>query len=107
MLLQSSNKMAQTTWTANLLGLFILSLSAHAVKNDTHVIVRPTNSDPSVCGDNATCNTLDNLITNNASRFNSSNSVFQFLSGSHILLVRDTHHLIVNGLSNTTWYGGE
>ena len=98
--------MPQTQWMAAL--LLILSLTVHTVKSDSHVIVRPTDSDPSICGDHAVsvCDTLSNLISDNAFILNNhTNSEYEFLPGTHRLEVSDRQSAVIQGERNVTWYG--
>ena len=96
--------MPQTQWMTSL--LLILSLTVHTVKSDSHVIVRPTDSDPSVCGDHAVCDTLSNLISSNAFILNNyTYSEYEFLPGTHRLKVSNRQSAVIQGERNVTWYG--
>ena len=96
--------MPQTQWMAAL--LLILSLTVHTVKSDSRVIVRPTDSDPSICGDHAVCDTLANLISDNTFVLkNHTYSEYEFLPGTHRLKVSDRQSTVIQGGRNVTWYG--
>ena len=102
--------MPQTPLIATL--LLIISLTVHTVKSDSHVIVRPTDSDPSVCGDHTdatvVCYTLSNLISNNQLIFSDSEySTFEFRIGRHEVSVKGTTHLLVSITGALTWQGSE
>ena len=101
--------MPPTPWMMSL--LVILSLTVHSVKSDSHVIVRPTDSDPSICGDHAVCDTLSNLILNNQAIFSDSTSaytMFEFEKGRHeVSLLKGPTHLLVNALRKLIWQGSE
>ena len=101
-----SIKMLQTKWIA--ISLLILSLTVHTVKSDSRVIVRPTDSDPSICGDHAVCDTLSNIISDNPSIFRDNlYSVFEFQKGTHEVSVGNHRHLLVNGPRELIWHGNE
>ena len=74
-----------TTWTASL--LFITALTVHTVKSASHVVVRPIDSDPSVCGDHVTCDTLANFVSSNSVLFSETESdlALIFLNGTHTI----------------------
>ena len=98
--------MPQTQWVIIL--ILILSLTVHTVKSDSPVIVEPTGSDPSICGDHAVCDTLANLISNNMAVFSDSeNSIFEFRKGRHEVSVKETTHLLVSVTGALTWQGSE
>ena len=74
--------MEQASWFLVL--LLIISLSVYTVRSDSRVIVRPTNSNSSICGDHATCDTLSNLISSYSTLFtDNSDLALHFLRGIH------------------------
>ena len=98
--------MHQTHWIAT--SFLIISLTVHTVKSDSRVIVRPTDSDPSICGDHAVCDTLSNLILNNQTIFSDNlYSVFEFQKGRHEVSVGDHKYLLVNASRKIIWQGNE
>ena len=97
-------KMSQTQWLTSLLLIVIISLVRQTVKSDSHLTIRPTESDPSFCRDNATCNTLNHFISTNPEVFsNNVNFTVKFLPGIHTLV--HTIQLIINGSKNVSWCG--
>ena len=74
-----------TTW----IGAFLLtiSLTGHTVWSDSHVIIRPTDSGSSICGDHATCHTLSDLISNESLFSDDSTLELNFLVGTHKVTV--------------------
>ena len=98
--------MSQTDWITTL--LLLIPLTVHTVKSDSHVIVRPTDSDPSVCGGHATCDTLNNLISNSQTIFSdNAYSVFEFQQGRHEVAMDDGTQLIVNVTGELSWQGNK
>ena len=90
--------------TASTTFLLIISLTVHTAKSDTHVIVRPTDSDPSVCGGHIPCDTLDSLIPYNSTLFsNGSDLKINFLQGIHKVFSREL--IQIEGKRNVTWIG--
>ena len=80
----------------------------HSVKSGSHVIVRPTDSDPSICGDHAVCDTLSNLILKNKAIFRDNlYSELEFQKGRHEVSVGDHTHLLVNASRKIIWQGNE
>ena len=66
----------------------LISLTAHTVKSDSHVIVTPTDSDPSICGDHAVCDTLSNLISDSSGTCSSdANLMLGFLNEAHTVVI--------------------
>ena len=97
--------MAQTTLIITILLLFI-SLTVHTVKR-TSVTVIPTDSDPSICANKTTCDTLSNLIMKNQNIFRVREySFFQFLPGIHKVNVTSTE-LTIQRKGKLSWYGNE
>ena len=97
-------KMPQTIWM--LILLLIISLTVHTVKSDSHVIVTPTVSDSSVCGDHVLCDTLSNLISNNSGIFSSdSNLKLEFMNGTHTVTISSRKRLKIEGKRAVYWYG--
>ena len=96
-----------TTWMVSY--FLITSLTVHNVKSDSHVIVRPTVSDPSICGDHVLCDTLSNLISKNQTIFRDKTySTFDFLEGKHEINLKDISQLIVtNGSKKLTCRGSK
>ena len=94
--------MPQTQWMAVL--LLILSLTVHTVKSDSRVIVRPTDSDPSICGGHAVCDTLSNLISSKHALLSDSDLELEFLRGTHNITVSVKEFKLENK-TNVTWYG--
>ena len=66
--------------------LIIISLAKQLINSDFCVIVRPTDSDPSICRDHATCDTLSNFISNNSA----------ILGKGTVHLLKGIHNIIVN-----------
>ena len=98
--------MLLTQWMATL--LMVISLTTHSVKSDSHVIVIPTDSDSSLCGDHAVCDTLSNLILNNSGIFSSdSNLKLEFLKGIHTVTTSSRERLKVEGKRSVYWYGND
>ena len=87
----------------------ITSLTVYTVKSDSIVIVRPTDSDPSICGDHAVCDTLSNLISKNQTIFRDKTyPTFDFLDGKHEINLKDISQLIVtNRTKKLTWRGSK
>ena len=103
-------KMPQTTCIWMLILLLIISLTVHTVNSDSHVIVRPTDSDSFVCGDHVdatvVCDTLSNLISNNSGIFTSdSNLKLEFMNGTHKIIVSSSKRLKIEGKRTVYWYG--
>ena len=93
--------------TVVLILLPIISLTVHTVKSSSHVIVTPTDSDPSICGDHAVCDTLANLISNNTDVLSSaSNLEFEFLKGIHTVAVSKSK-LLIEEITAVYWYGND
>ena len=84
--------------------LLIISLTVHTVKSDSRVIVRPTDSDPSICGDHAVCDTLSNLISSKHALLSDSDLELEFLRGTHNITVSGKEFKLENK-TNVTWYG--
>ena len=68
-----------------LLLILVLTSTVCIVESDSHdVTVRPTDSDPSVCGDHTSCDTLSNLLSDNSTIFSDVyDLLFTFLEGIH------------------------
>ena len=81
----SQIKMSQTIATLMTIRLLIISLTVYTVKSDSHVIVRPTDSNSSICGDYATCDTLSEIISNNLIENEDPELTLIFLNGTHIV----------------------
>ena len=96
--------MPQSTRLATL--LLILALAVlHNVESDASVIVRPTNSDPSVCGYHAACDTLPNLLMNASAIFTRSLRL-TFLNGTHVIDATVTQMGVkVEKIKNMALYG--
>ena len=78
----------------------------HTVESDTHVTVRPTDSEASICEDNVTCDTLDNLISNNPEVFsNNINVSLEFLQGIHLVQNATSLTVTIAASENLDWYG--
>ena len=84
--------------------LLIISLTVHTVKSDSRVIVRPTDSDPSICGGHAVCDTLSNLISSKHALLSDSDLELEFLIGAHNITVSGKEFKLENK-TNVTWYG--
>ena len=91
-----------TTWMVSY--FLITSLTVHTVKSDSHVIVRPTDSDPSICGDHAVCDTLSNLISSKHALLSDSDLELEFLGGTHSITVSG-NELKLENKTNITWHG--
>ena len=99
-------KMAQTTWITTL--LLIISLIMHSVKSGSRVIVRPTDSNSSTCGDHVPCDTLSNFIANNETIFSDESTLnFEFLPGIHEVKVNITQLNVMNKIGGLNWYGNK
>ena len=99
-------KMAQTTRIPTL--LLIISLIMHSVKSGSRVIVRPTDSNSSTCGDHVPCDTLSNFIANNKTIFSDESTLnFEFLPGIHEVKVNITQLNIMNKIGGLNWYGNK
>ena len=104
MQLSRSMKMPRTQGIATL--LLILSLTVHTVKSDSHVIVRPTDSDPSICGDGTTvCYTLSHLISGEPAFITDSSDLeLEFMRGTHSITVSKKEWML-EGKKNVIWHG--
>ena len=97
--------MEQTKWITTL--LLVTTVTVCNVNSDSHVIVRPTDSDPSICGDYVTCDTLSNVFSNNSAIFGEENYqwTLAFLNGKH--LVKTQSQAKVENINNVTLFGIE
>ena len=89
--------------------LLILSLTVHTVKSGSHVIVRPTDSDPSICGDHADatvlCYTLSHLISSEPDFITDGSDLeLKFMRGTHSTTVSKREWML-EGKKNVTWHG--
>ena len=97
-------KMPRTQGIATL--LLILSLTVHTVKSDSHVIVTPTDSDPSICGDGTTvCYTLSHLISGEPAFITDGSDLeLEFMRGTHSITVSKKEWTL-EGKKNVIWHG--
>ena len=89
--------------------LLILSLTVHTVKSGSHVIVRPTDSDSSICGDHADatvlCYTLSHLISSEPAFITDGSDLeLKFMRGTHSTTVSKREWML-EGKKNVTWHG--
>ena len=91
-----------------MISLIIITLASivYTVNCDFHnVTVRPTDSDPSVCGDHSPCDTFSNLISYSPTIFSDrSDLTLMFLKGQHTVNNFRTQ-LIEIEQKNVLWYG--
>ena len=89
-----------------LLLILILTSAVYTVNSGSHnVIVRPTESDRSVCGDHALCDTLTNLLSNNPAVFvDGSDLTLKFLEGNHTVTYFRTQ-IKIGQKRNVIWHG--
>ena len=89
-----------------LLLILILTSAVYTVNSGSHnVIVRPTESDRSVCGDHALCDTLSNLLSNNPAVFvDGSDLTLKFLDGNHTVTYFRTQ-IKIGQKRNVIWHG--
>ena len=86
--------------------LLITLLTVYKVKSDSHVIVRPTDSNSSICGGHAVCDSLYNFISNTRNIFSyGTNTKFEFLQGVH--KVYKIKHLVIKGSQQLSWHGSD
>ena len=75
------------------------------VKSDYRVIARPTDSDPSICGDHAVCDTLSNLILSEPAFITDGSDLeLKFMRGTHSITVSNREWTL-EGRKNVTWHG--
>ena len=85
--------------------LIIVLTSTYTVIGDLHLIVRPTNSQPSICGGHVPCATFSSLLSNNPDVFsNNSDLYLNFLKGTHRVNYLGTQ-IKVRQKRKTIWHG--